>query len=150
MKTNNGFTLIEALVYIALLGLIMTGAVAVAYQLVDSSAAVNIKNTAGEEGNFVLRKLDWALSSASALDTSVTNQLTVSRYDGTTVIIKLSGTEIEMKETGGTFLPITTGNVTVSDLSFQNIPAVGGAPQGVTAATTINGLNFVMTRYIRN
>jgi prepilin-type N-terminal cleavage/methylation domain-containing protein len=146
---NRGFTLIESIVYIALLGLIMTGTVATAYQLVSSSGSLATKNMAGEEGNFVLHKLNWTLSSASILDTSVAHQLTVTRHDGVTVVIKLNGNEVDMKEGGGSFLPITTGNVTVSSFTFVDIPVVGTSPEGITATLVLNGLMFSATKYLR-
>jgi len=32
---------------------------------------------------------------------------------------------------------------------FEEIPASGGAPAGVRATTTINGLDFAITKYLR-
>lgn len=146
---NRGFTLVEAIVYIALLGFIMASTVATAYQLLGGAGSLATKNTAVEEGNFVLRKLDWALAGSSGLDTSVAHQLTVTRYDGVTVSIKLNGTAVDMKETGGSFSPITTSNVIASSLAFVDIPVVGTSPEGVTATLVLNGLTFSVTQYLR-
>ena len=46
-------------------------------------------------------------------------------------------------------MPLTTENVEVTGLDFTYLPAVGGAPEGITASTTINGQTFRMTRYLR-
>lgn len=150
---TRGFTLIETIIYIALLGILLSGAVMVAYDLISSSGRVEGKNTVQEEGNFVLGKLRWILGSASDVSVTGTQELTVTRSGSpTSVVIKLSGTppEVVMQEDGSPFSPLTTSNVTVTNLKFKIIPATGGAPKGVIATTTINGLDFVLTAYVRN
>jgi prepilin-type N-terminal cleavage/methylation domain-containing protein len=72
-----GFTLIETIVYMALLGLIMTGALVSTYELISSSQKSSGKATVQEEGTFVERKFEWALSdlaSAPAVGGSGCNQ----------------------------------------------------------------------------
>jgi type II secretory pathway component PulJ len=60
-----GFTLIEALVYLALFTLIMSGAFAGAYQIVEHSNRTRVEIAHNEELQFLLRKMEWALGSAS-------------------------------------------------------------------------------------
>lgn len=148
---KKGFSLIEAVVYIALLGLLMTSALATAYQLVNSSSGLNAKNTAGEEGNFVMRKLNWALSGAQTVIAPAGwgSGLSVTRYDGTTVDFRRASGVVQVSVNGGTYRALTTGNVVVTSLSVHYIAASGGAPAGVEASTTINGLVFYTERYLR-
>lgn len=148
---GQGFTLLEVLVYMALLGLLMAGAITTSYQLVQSSSSLSAKNTSGEEGNFVLRKLDWALSGAEALTAPAGwgSALSLTRYDGTTVDMRLSAGSIQMRENGGVYAAVTTSNVAVSSLSFHYIAASGSAPAGIEASTTVNGLVFYTERYMR-
>ncbi len=158
VRNTRGFTLIEAVIYIALLSFLMVGAVATSYQLVGSSTSLSAKNTTGGEGEFVLHKLDWALSGVRTISTpsSWSNALRLSRYDGVTVDMCLNNQAIWMREnqTGGicadtSYTAITTSNVTASSLSFHYVPASGGAPAGLEASTTINGMVFYTKRYIR-
>jgi len=129
-KNKAGFTLIEVVIYIALFSILMGSAFIVAYQLIQSSGNLSTKNTIQEEGNFVIRKLDWALSGA--------DPTTVSPSSGNSSALSLT------KYNGNTFLPITTDNVTVSALNFK-YEALGG----ITITITINGLTFTTTRYFR-
>lgn len=161
LKTNNkGFTLIEAVIYIALLGLIMTGAVATAYQLLSGAGSLATKNTAQEEGNFVQRKLQWALSDMSNMPVvsgsgcSWNVSITKSGFASNPVELQrntsVTPNIIEMREGGtGSYTAITTGNVSASCLKFASILPTGTGPAGITATTTINGLDFVVTKYIR-
>lgn len=148
-----GFTLIETIIYIALLALIMGGTLMVVFNLLESSAKLNTSTTAQEEGNFVLRKLDWALSGASnvSADTSVAcaNTLHVSRYDLVEVYIKRDTTDnsIQISNDNVTFTPITTENVKATCLKF-NVVTVGSIT-GITATTTLSGYDFATTKYRR-
>ena len=149
---KRGFTLIETLIYIALFAFIIGGAVLTAAQLIQGTSQTNTKATTQEEENFVLRKIDWSLSGASAISVPSQTTMTVTRYDGNTVDFRLNGTTIEMRTSllGATYLPITTPNVTVNGLKFTYISPVGTGPAGVTALTTINTLEASTTKYIRN
>jgi type II secretory pathway pseudopilin PulG len=145
------FTLIETIIYIGLLGMLMTGAVLTAYELTQHADVLSAKNTAGEEGNFVLRKIVWALSGAQTVSvpTEWGSTLSISHYDGTVIDMRVSSGVIQMRENGANYVRITTPNVTVNDLSFHYLPASGNVPAGLAASTTINGLVFSTTRYLR-
>ena len=146
---TRGFTLLETLIYIALLAVIMGGTLAAVYNVLQGAGRVSAHNTTQEEGNFVLRKIDWALSSASNIVVAPST-LTVGRYDGNTVDFRINSGVVEMRESAGGFgyLPITTSNVAVGGLVFTNHPAVGAGPQGVTATLVIDGLTFETTKYL--
>ena len=148
-----GFTLIETIIYIALVGLFLSGMVLTSYQLLQGSSITSGKTTLQDEGGFALRKLDWALESASNVSVSGST-LTITRYDSNTVVIRLTGTALEMRESaiGTSFFPITTSNVKVSSATFQ---LIGSSPKGVTVTINIKTANgtdsalpFVLTKYL--
>ena len=152
-NNSRGFTLIEVIIYIALFSLLMGTAFVTAFQLIDGSGKISIKNTAQSEGNFVLRKINWAMTNASFISISG-SELTINKYDGTTLKIKLgSGADAEkiVMNNTGSFLPITTDNVQVTSLQFTQ---VGSDPVGVSVVAKIKTLNtspldFIITKYIR-
>jgi prepilin-type N-terminal cleavage/methylation domain-containing protein len=153
-----GFTLIETIVYMALLGLIMTGAVITAFDLIQSTQGSAGKTTVQEEGTFVVRKFEWALADMSAAPTvggsgcTQTLSLTKTGFGSNPVEFRRNtiNNSIEMREGGaGAYSAITTNNVTASCLKFTSIAANGSAPPGVIATTTIAGLDFVNTAYVR-
>ena len=158
MKRNQGFTLIEIIIYIGLFSLLLGTAFIASYQLIDGSSKLSTKNTTQEEGNFVMKKFNWALTSlnlanAPSISGSGCNQsISIPKSDTSIspVVLRMntvSGVNyIEMQKNGGTFYPITTANVTVSCLKFNNIV---GTPAGITATATIDGMDFIVTKYIR-
>lgn len=158
-----GFTLIEAIIYIALLGIVMTGAVAASYQILTGANGLNATNTVGEEGNFVLRKLEWAMSSAQSITTPGVDgwgsALHIVRYSGLApdvidICIKNQTIWIREDTWGGvcgdnTYQFLTTSNVKVGSLGFHHIPSTGSGPEGLEASTTIQNLTFSTTKYLR-
>ncbi len=153
-----GFTLIETIIYIALLGLIMTGALVSSYDLISSSQSSSGKTTVQEEGTFVERKIGWALSDMSGAPTlggiGCTQTLSVNKTGYTKNPVEfrrnVANNSIEMREGGtGAYVAITTSNVAATCLKFASIAAAGSGPAGVIATTTIKGLDFVNTKYVR-
>ena len=153
-KRQKGFTLLEVIIYIALFTLLMGTAFATAYQLIHDSGKLSVKATTQEEGNFVMRKFNWAMNNASGFTISG-SELTIERYTGPDVEIKLgSGADAEkiLMNNTGSFLPITTDNVQVTELTFSPAPVSG--PPGVTVNAKIKTINtspldFTITKYIR-
>lgn len=156
IKSRVGFTLIETIVYIALFGLIMGGTLTVVFQLLQSDTSLNSKTYIQGEANFVLRKVNWALTGVDPAQASTpsagsptSNLLNVIKYGGLPngVEFQMNGDKIEMREGGtGPFLPITTDNVSVSSLQFTYLTS---PLPGFKAVVVINGLTFETTKYLR-
>ena len=155
---NKGFTLIEVIIYIALFTILMGGAFVTAYQLIDGTNRIKVNTTIQEEGNFVMRKLDWIFSNLStttppsiggSLPCSQTITLYKINFSSNPIVLRLVSTTLEVSQGGGAYVPLTTVNVKATCLKFRNIPAIGGAPTGITSTTTINGIDFSVTKYIR-
>jgi len=152
---ERGFTLLETILYIALFSVIITGAMVTAYELLRGSEVISEKITVQAEGNFITQKIDWVLASIASIDfpnsaNPYSTVLSVTKYDGTEIDIQFNAGVIEMQN-GSTnpFLPLTSDSAAVSELGFEYIPADGSAPVGVRASTTINGVTFETTKYIR-
>ena len=162
-KASAGFTLIETLMYIALLSIVMVGIIGAVYDIAQGVSAQSRKTSVQDEGNFVVRKLQWALrgmdpSKPITPSSGYESMVSFTKYDGTKIDIRLQGTVIEMRQggTAGTYRALTTDNVIVSALRFRAIPSIGAGPFGVEASTTISALDsgsipvvFTATSYIR-
>ncbi len=85
MKTNfkksnqSGFSLIETVIYLALFGIVIGGVVVSVYAMFESSSRNQTKAMVQEEGTFLLGKLDWALTGASAVSAPTSVQLSINR-----------------------------------------------------------------------
>lgn len=152
MRNADGFTLIETIIYIALLSLVMGGVLAAAYGLVEGSQRVSRRTIIQEEGNFVLRKINWVIgNTASIIMPSAmipADTLMSVLHDGSQITIRFDAgnSAVEVRRGGGSFVPLTSQNVLVSNLQFVYLPHT---PPGIAASTTINGFVFETTKYLR-
>lgn len=161
---KKGFTLIETLIYIALFTLILGSAFVISYQLIAGSSNINSKNIAQAEIDFVLKKINWSLTGMTKVSdlyspnaaNPYSNILSLNKFNVGQIDICLYAGQIKMREGGGAglcssseFASTTSDNVIVSSLSFHYIAPVGGAPAGIEATTTINGIVASTTKYLR-
>jgi type II secretory pathway pseudopilin PulG len=165
MKTysyNKGFTLIETLVYLGLYSIIMTGALVSVYSIFSSSAHNEARSMVQEEGSFLIGKIDWAMSNAKIISApaSTGSTLTLTRYDGTVVTLSLTGTDLQIVDSGGAPQTLNNTNVKISSLTFTHVlPTSDGVnPESVGAVFTIatrssDGLAFTRSfstlKYLR-
>jgi len=143
-----GFTLIEAIIYIALFSIVIGGGIVTTYALVQSTDNGANHVILQEEANFLLRKVNWALTGA----TSFTNGSTLSVVkDGTTLIFDLNSGDMRITKSGVTTL-LNSSSITVSNLTFSAI-GTNGVKTSFRLTTVQNGRNinqdFSTTKYLR-
>jgi len=126
MRANNnqGFTLIETLVYLALFALMIGGLVVAAYMLFESSDRNQTKAILQEEENFIMAKIMRALDDASAASVSGST-LSIVKYDATSVSIHTSGGDVYLDGNR-----LNNANVTIGNLSFVHSGG-GSDPESV-------------------
>lgn len=165
MKKQNGFTLIEIVVYLGLFMILMGGGISAAYNLIESNSNNQAKFILYDEGNFLLNKINWVVSGSSAItipplgDTGEVLQVT--KLDNSVIRLALSGTDLTI-EYGNSQLqfqpPITLNNNTVkiSNLKFnyqeQSPSKLAATSFDVTALTDTGrtiSQTFVTSEYLR-
>ncbi|HEY4503406.1 MAG TPA: prepilin-type N-terminal cleavage/methylation domain-containing protein [Candidatus Paceibacterota bacterium] len=157
----SGFSLIEVIVYLALFGILMAGAFTAAYSLLESANRGNAAIIMQEEGNFLLAKINWALSSISevnspTLDTSSQNLLVTSINPGVgSIEIELSGDNIVLTR-GGITETLNNTNIKASNMLFTY--GSNDYVEWLTSSFTLNTMtldgkaisqNFKSTKYLK-
>jgi len=148
---QSGFTLIEMIIYIALFSIIMGGLVVTSYQLSQNAGKTSSKVVTQEEINFVLKKIDWALTGASSSGVVVIVsppelRFTNTNFSITPISIKLNATnDIEMAINGAANI-LTTKNVKVESLVFS---PYNSNTKIISASFKIDGITTTLTKYLR-
>jgi len=152
-KSNcNGFTLVELLVYLALFSFLITGVLVGVYQIIDSTDKISGKIFVEQEGNFLLRKINWALTGASSIVVMGSPpSLSINRPDLPAEQNPLlfgmddSGSYLQLKRGNGSFAFLNSDNSKITDLQFTH----SLSPESVKASFKINGQQFEITKYLR-
>jgi prepilin-type N-terminal cleavage/methylation domain-containing protein len=153
-----GFTLIEMIIYLALLGILMTGAILISISLTSGSQQSSNQALTQEEGNFVQRKMSWALTDMSAVPSisgsGCTQGISINKtsYGQNPVVFQRNTTDesVEIKVGGGVATSLTSANVSASCIMFQSNPSECGAVGGISATVTLNNLDFGITKCLRH
>src|SRR5258708_2532449 len=66
-KNSAGFTLIETLVYLALLTVIMGSFLVVVFEIIESNSKNQVKIDVREDGNFLIGKIESSMNGATAI-----------------------------------------------------------------------------------
>ena len=148
VHNNIGFTLIEVLVYIGLLSIIITGSLGVANQITQGVQKDSARLIIQTEADFVLRKLDYALTGAKLSQVTGGSALSIAAGSGFCFVFDSVTSAIMLKSESCASAslapqPLTSVNVSVSSLSF----ALNGA--AVTSIFVMNGQTFQSTKYLR-
>jgi len=151
-----GFTLIETVIYLALFTLIMGGFLIVIYGIIQSASASTNKTVVEEEGSFGLAKLKWALSGASAITVGA-NTLSITKPSlpsgQNPLLFDLNSGAMRLRRGSGTSTPLTSMNAKMTNLTFTDIPASNGKPEGVTISFLLTDQAYsetsTLTVYLR-
>ncbi|MDP3052025.1 MAG: hypothetical protein Q8N42_00795 [bacterium] len=150
-----GFTLIETIVYTALVSIIMVGALVAVYQVLESNDALYNKIITEQEANFLLRKFAWAASGISAINlptvgaTSSVFSVNKINFSENPLVFDLNATDVRLKR--GTKEPaiLNTQNVKIKNLVFQHLAAAGNAPEAIKINLTVGTQSFSTIIYLR-
>ena len=156
-KRFSGFTLIETLIYLALFAIIIGGTVVVTYDIIAGSDNTQIKVVISEEGNFLLRKIDWALTGVASIDSPAAGAsgvaLSVTKLGlpagQNPLVFDLNSGNLRLKRGAGSAMALNSSNATVSNLVFAHLAAIGQRPEAVKASFKLNGQPFEITKYLR-
>ena len=157
MEGGKGFTLIETLIYIALFSILMSGAIVGSYNLLEGGRRNSIAIGIQEEGAFLIRKINWALTNASAVSASSGGtRLTITRPDvgsQSPLVLVGNGTTLTLKRGASAPVELNSDRYAVtgpaSGTLFSVRPAASGRPPSVTVSFEIQGRPFIFRTYLR-
>jgi type II secretory pathway pseudopilin PulG len=161
MKRNKGFALIEMIIYVGLFGILIGGLLVSVFHISTSTYETDEDIVVHEEMNFVVKKLDWALSDASDISVPNASTLVVTNPNipGNTLTFHYDVSDpdyktITLKVGGGSEDPITTTDVsvenTVSDpTKFELIAGSPSVPEGVRIFLNIDGAVIEFEKYLK-
>lgn len=122
---KQGFTLIETLLYSAILAVFLVGTLAFVNGVFSSSNTLLERNEVFASQEFIERKIEWVLGNVSqiqmpALNTTTT-QLQALLNDASTTLFSVASGTLQLSTNGGIAIPLHGGRVTANNFSVRNI-----------------------------
>ena len=152
---NKGFTLIETIIYIALLTLFIGSGVTTAFYLTDSAEKGKADINASADAEFLLQKISWVLNDVQSITTPTSGAtaatLSVNKTGSGTnpFVVDLASGRARLARGSATPVELTGDRVTIANLSFIHIAAVVPKPAGIQVSFMVNNKSFSMTKYLR-
>ncbi len=152
-KRIRGFTLIETIIYSVLIAVIIGYSIGGVYSLIQDSQRLNARAIIDEEANFLLKKIDWALSSVDLVLLPVAgtigSSLSLNRFSFplNPIVFDLNSGNLRMSYSLSQPVILNNDRVVVTNLSFQHIAPVGLKPAAIKTTMTVNGRVYTMTMY---
>lgn len=142
LQTCTGFTLIEFMLYIGLIGILVTFIGAVGLNVLFGKAKLSTIEEVGQNARFSLETIIRSIENAESIvtptvgATSSTLTLVMASTTLHPTVFDLSSSTVRREEGSGGTIAFTSGNVVVSDLSFSNV-SYAGTPGTVRIEMTI-------------
>ena len=128
-----GFTLIEVLIYSALIAMIISGSLIAVYQIIEGSDSIQNKIIMEQEANFLLSKIRWALTGATAINiptiglASSTLSINKANYSENPIVFDLNSNNLRIKQGSGNPAILNNQNIAINNLIFEHLTASGSA-----------------------
>ncbi len=152
-KSDKGFTLLETMIYIGLFAILISGVVVGAYNLLEGSDRNITAARIQEEGTFLNRKINWALSGATnATISGGGSQITITRPDlGAQSPLVISGTLNAMTIARGIGAPVqlNSDRFLINNVVFTYQASVNGRPPSVSVNFLVQDKPFFFRGYLR-
>lgn len=148
-------TLIETTIYLALFSLFMTGAIISSWHIIETIEHNKNELMIQEEGTFLVRKMQWAITGATAMTTQSATKLVITRPDLTARIPSQSpltftfdANDILLARGARDPTSLTAGGFPITDASFTVTPVSTERPASVTVRFSIANTPFTFTSYL--
>jgi len=125
-----GFTLIEAIVYIAISSILLLVITHLGFSIFESKQNILAKEEVTENANFIFQKISQAIRSADGIalpiDTSSELSLVMDEADINPTRFYLDGNDIYVAQGLGSGLSLTSDGVAISELVFTRLTGSTG------------------------
>ncbi len=154
-SSRQAFTLIEIIVYgglVAVFGVFVIGTVS---KIIEGNAFLSDRVAVEEEVNFLMRKIVWATSGATAINTpsvgSSGSELSVTKagFAANPIVFELESGSLRLSRGVGEEVPLSSARFPVDAMTFTHQPANGGEPEAITVDLTIKNRSYGTTIYLR-
>ncbi|HSX07132.1 MAG TPA: prepilin-type N-terminal cleavage/methylation domain-containing protein [Candidatus Saccharimonadia bacterium] len=128
---QSGYTLIELILYVAILGILLTATVGFFGMIADARVKSQTISEVNDQGTFAIDYLTQTVRNATSITTPLTSTsgssltLVVPTASLSPTIFSLSGTTLQVQEGAGAAVALTNSKVQVTNFTVKNLTRSG-------------------------
>ncbi len=146
-KSSKGFTLIEIMVYLALVSGILITATTFAWSVINSRTKAFTIQEVEQNGRYITQKIVGIIQEANSITLptigNTTGNLTLVMDDGGTenISINLNGEILEWQQDVGPTILLNSDQVRVTKMEFTNLSSVNDRSRNIKLVMTVEHIN---------
>lgn len=130
INNKSAFTLIEVLLYISILGIVLTAGIGTYITILDVRTKSFAINEVDSQGTYIMNSITQTIRNAESINTPASGQTqTLSIQTNTPAenptVFQLNNGVVEMTQSGGSAIDLTSSDVEISNLNFTNNTRTG-------------------------
>lgn len=147
---ENGFTLIEIILYVGIIAIIFGAIVPFAWNVIGSGAKSAVQQDVNDNARFVSESIKYEIRRASGIGLVSANSISLTNFspDATTVI-DLSGGNVRINKNGSGPVVLNSSGTTVTELTFTNNTSSDNKTKNISFTITLTA-NGVRQEYQSN
>jgi type II secretory pathway pseudopilin PulG len=122
-KNEYGFTLIELILYIALITLILSALVPFAWNMIESGVKSSVQQEVNANARYISERIKYEVRNATGINSVAATSISLATATPATnpTVIDLSGGNIRIKQGTGAAVNLNSSNTVINSLTFTNL-----------------------------
>jgi type II secretory pathway pseudopilin PulG len=118
---NKGFTLIEIILYVALVAVFITSAILFTFNIIYGKEKAYNQQVVDQSARILMDKIAYQIRSAKQVQNMTPDSITLVDVDGNTISIALNGTVVEITTNGLGPYSLTSNQVKVDSFTLTDL-----------------------------
>lgn len=142
MKRQQGFTLIELILYIAIVTIVVSAMIPFAWNVIGGGVKSTTEQEVFSNARLVSERIKYEIRNASAINSVAASSISLG---SPATVIDLSGDKIRIAPNGGAAVNLNSNDTTATALTFTNYTSGDNKTKNIQFSFTLQS-NFGQTR----
>src|SRR3989344_5145313 len=136
---KNGFTLIELILYIAIITIVMGALIPFAWDVIEGGVKSSAEQEVSSQARYVSERIKYEIRNANAINSISATSIDLNTDTNATTVIDYAGGKIRIKYgAGGTPVNLNSNDTNVTNLTFSDYSSADAKTKHIQFAFTID------------
>lgn len=146
MKKKQGFTLIELILYIAIITIVMSALIPFAWSIIEGGVKSGIEQEVSSQARYVSERIKYEIRNANSINSISTLSIDLNTKTNATTVIDLAGGKVRIKYgAGGTPVNLNSNDTNITSLTFTDYRSADTKTKHIQFSFIVDD-NYVGTR----